>query len=76
VSKVAVVMYDGVSLMVKKILEEGWVRLTHGMRPRVLHNTSRVRLLAFQTTRLRILWEYLRRKELSERETQVSVSTT
>ncbi|BAU02130.1 hypothetical protein LR48_Vigan10g121200 [Vigna angularis] len=78
VNKVAAVMYDGVSSTVKQILkEEGWVGLTRGMGPRVLHSAcfSALGYFAFETARLGILREYLRRKELRERETQVSVST-
>ncbi|KAE9592540.1 hypothetical protein Lal_00028573 [Lupinus albus] len=75
VNKVAAVMYDGVSATVKVILkEEGWVGLTRGMGPRVLHSAcfSALGYFAFETARLSILHEYLRQKELSE----VSVSTT
>lgn len=74
VSKVAAVMYDGVSATVKQILkEEGWVGLTRGMGPRVLHSAcfSALGYFAFETARLSILREYLRSKELRE----VSVSS-
>ncbi|XP_020203130.1 protein MITOFERRINLIKE 1, chloroplastic [Cajanus cajan] len=77
VGKVAAVMYDGVSATVKQILkEEGWVGLTRGMGPRVLHSAcfSALGYFAFETARLGIMREYLRRKELSEREAPVSAS--
>ncbi|KAK7270929.1 hypothetical protein RJT34_26457 [Clitoria ternatea] len=77
VSKIAAVMYDGVSATVKQILkEEGWVGLTRGMGPRVLHSAcfSALGYFAFETARLSILREYLRRKELSEAEMSVSTS--
>ena len=52
--------------------------LTNGMGPRVLHSAcfSALGYFAFETVRLSILQEYLRRKELGERKTQVSVSTS
>ncbi|RDX93567.1 Protein MITOFERRINLIKE 1, chloroplastic, partial [Mucuna pruriens] len=77
VGKVAAVMYDGVSATVKQILkEEGWVGLTRGMGPRVLHSAcfSALGYFAFETARLGILREYVRRKELSERGTQSKAS--
>ncbi|KAG4909175.1 hypothetical protein JHK87_055291 [Glycine soja] len=48
------------------------------MGPRVLHSAcfSALGYFAFETVRLSILQEYLRRKELGERKTQVSVSTS
>lgn len=51
---------------VKQILmEEGWVGFTRGMGPRVLHSAcfSAIGYFAFETARLTILHEYLRRKE-------------
>ncbi|XP_027358705.1 protein MITOFERRINLIKE 1, chloroplastic [Abrus precatorius] len=75
VSKVAAVMYDGVSATVKQILrEEGWIGLTRGMGPRVLHSAcfSALGYFAFETARLSVLQQYLRRKELSEAEISVS----
>ncbi|XP_006582659.1 protein MITOFERRINLIKE 1, chloroplastic-like [Glycine max] len=77
VIKVVAVMYDGVSATMKRILkEEGQVGLTRVMGPRVLHNACFLALgyFAFETTRHLILREYLRRKELGERGTQVSIS--
>ncbi|KAG5032690.1 hypothetical protein JHK82_016263 [Glycine max] len=77
VIKVVAVMYDGVSATMKRILkEEGRVGLTRVMGPRVLHNACFLALgyFAFETARHLILREYLRRKELGERGTQVSVS--
>ena len=73
VNKVAAVMYGGVSATVKQILkEEGWIGLTRGMGPRVLHSAcfSALGYFAFETAKLTILQQYLRQKELSE----VSVS--
>ncbi|RYR56068.1 hypothetical protein Ahy_A05g021873 isoform A [Arachis hypogaea] len=48
--------------------EEGWVGLTRGMGPRVLHSAcfSALGYFAFETARLTILQQYLRQKELSE----------
>lgn len=69
VNKVAAVMYDGVFATVRTILkEEGWVGLTRGMGPRVLHSAcfSALGYFAFETARLTILHQYLRQKELSE----------
>ncbi|KAF5793509.1 putative mitochondrial carrier domain protein [Helianthus annuus] len=57
----------GVSETVKQILkEEGLVGFTRGMGPRVLHSAcfSAIGYFAFETARLTILHEYLRRKEL------------
>lgn len=73
VGKVAAVMYDGVTATARQILkEEGWVGLTRGMGPRVLHSAcfSALGYFAFETARLAILQEYVRRKE--EREVSVS----
>lgn len=75
VSKVATVMYGGVPATVRQILaEEGWVGLTRGMGPRVLHSAcfSALGYFAFETARLAILQEYVRRRELNE----VAVSPT
>ncbi|KAJ0507101.1 putative mitochondrial carrier domain superfamily [Helianthus annuus] len=57
----------GVSETVKHILkEEGLVGFTRGMGPRVVHSAcfSAIGYFAFETARLAILHEYLRRKEL------------
>ncbi|GAA0164137.1 mitochondrial carrier protein [Lithospermum erythrorhizon] len=65
--KLAAAMYGGVQVTVKQILtEEGWVGFTRGMGPRVLHSAcfSAIGYFAFETARLTILNEYLRRKEL------------
>ncbi|CAI9096956.1 OLC1v1033231C1 [Oldenlandia corymbosa var. corymbosa] len=67
VNKVAAAMYTGVSATVKQILkEEGWVGFTRGMGPRVVHSAcfSAIGYFAFETARLTILHEYLKRKEL------------
>ncbi|KAI4348066.1 hypothetical protein L6164_008828 [Bauhinia variegata] len=69
VNKVAAVMYSGVSATVKQILkEEGWVGLTRGMGPRVVHSAcfSALGYFAFETARLTILHQYLRKKESDE----------
>ncbi|KAF7815884.1 protein MITOFERRINLIKE 1, chloroplastic [Senna tora] len=74
-NKVAAAMYGGVSDTVKRILkEEGWVGFTRGMGPRVLHSAcfSALGYFAFETARLAILDQYLRRKGLVE--TSVSLS--
>ncbi|CAH1446095.1 unnamed protein product [Lactuca virosa] len=68
----------GVSEMVKQILkEEGWVGFTRGMGPRVVHSAcfSALGYFAFETARLTILHEYLRRKELDLASTGVVTST-
>ncbi|KAK6115063.1 hypothetical protein DH2020_007332 [Rehmannia glutinosa] len=67
VNKVSAVMYGGVSATVKQILkEEGWVGLTRGMGPRVFHSAcfSAIGYFAFETARLTILNQYVKRKEL------------
>uniref|UniRef100_A0A5B7BGP0 Mitochondrial substrate carrier family protein n=1 Tax=Davidia involucrata TaxID=16924 RepID=A0A5B7BGP0_DAVIN len=68
VNKAAAVMYSGVSATVQQILkEEGWVGLTRGMGPRVLHSAcfSALGYFAFETARLTILHQYLKHKEES-----------
>ena len=68
-SKVAAssaVVYSGVLDTVKQILvEEGWVGLTRGMGPRVLHSAcfSALGYFAFETARLTILHNYIKQKE-------------
>lgn len=67
VNKVAAVMYSGVAATVKQILkEEGWIGLTSGMGPRVVHSAcfSALGYFAFETARLTILHQYLKQKEL------------
>ncbi|KAI3807569.1 hypothetical protein L1987_23499 [Smallanthus sonchifolius] len=57
----------GVSETVKQILkEEGLVGFTRGMGPRVVHSAcfSAIGYFAFETARLTILHEYLRRKDI------------
>ncbi|XP_004290547.1 PREDICTED: protein MITOFERRINLIKE 1, chloroplastic-like isoform 2 [Fragaria vesca subsp. vesca] len=69
VNKVAAVVQSGVSETVKQILkEEGLVGFTRGMGPRVLHSAcfSALGYFAFETARLAILNEYIKRKELQE----------
>ncbi|KAL5703624.1 Protein MITOFERRINLIKE 1 [Ranunculus cassubicifolius] len=66
---VAVNVYGGVSETVKQILmEEGWVGLTRGMGPRVLHSAcfSAIGYFAFETARLTLLHQYLSKKEAEE----------
>ncbi|XP_030446329.2 protein MITOFERRINLIKE 1, chloroplastic [Syzygium oleosum] len=70
-SKVGAVMYGGVTAMVKQILkEEGLVGFTRGMGPRVVHSAcfSAIGYFAFETARLTILHQYLKRKESLELE--------
>ncbi|KAL0438244.1 UNVERIFIED_CONTAM: protein MITOFERRINLIKE 1, chloroplastic [Sesamum latifolium] len=67
VNKVAAAMYGGVSSTIKQILkEEGWVGFTHGMGPRVFYSAcfSAIGYFAFETARLTLLDQYLKRKEL------------
>ncbi|KAJ4835194.1 Protein MITOFERRINLIKE 1, chloroplastic [Turnera subulata] len=67
--KVAAAMYSGISSTVKQILkEEGWVGLTRGMGPRVLHSAcfSALGYFAFETARLTLLHQYLKHKELHD----------
>ncbi|KAK9096392.1 hypothetical protein Sjap_021889 [Stephania japonica] len=62
-------VYGGVSETVKQILrEEGWVGLTRGMGPRVVHSACFAALgyFAFETARLVLLHQYLQRKEVYE----------
>lgn len=68
-NKAAAAMYGGVAATVKQILkEEGWVGLTRGMGPRVVHSAcfSALGYFAFETARLTILHQYLKRKEMLE----------
>ncbi|KAF8411667.1 hypothetical protein HHK36_004225 [Tetracentron sinense] len=68
-NKVAVAVYSGISATVKEILkEEGWVGLTRGMGPRVLHSACFAALgyFAFETARLTLLHKYLDHKESYE----------
>ena len=65
-NKVAAAMYSGVNATVKQILkEEGWIGLTRGMGPRVVHSAcfSALGYFAFETARLTILHQYLKHKE-------------
>ncbi|KAK9069673.1 hypothetical protein SSX86_011577 [Deinandra increscens subsp. villosa] len=69
----------GVSETVKQILmEEGWVGFTRGMGPRVVHSAcfSAIGYFAFETARLTILQEYLRRKELQDTHLASGVPTS
>ncbi|XP_038885395.1 protein MITOFERRINLIKE 1, chloroplastic [Benincasa hispida] len=68
-NKVSAAMYSGVSATIKQILkEEGWIGLTRGMGPRVLHSAcfAAIGYFAFETAKLVILDHYLRQKEASE----------
>lgn len=79
VGKVAQVMYGGVKDTVREILkEEGWVGLTRGMGPRVLHSAcfSALGYFAFETARVAILNEYVKRKQLEEVDVVVSSSSS
>uniref|UniRef100_A0A1J3E068 Protein MITOFERRINLIKE 1, chloroplastic n=1 Tax=Noccaea caerulescens TaxID=107243 RepID=A0A1J3E068_NOCCA len=69
VSKLSAAMYTGVKGTVRQILrEEGLVGFTRGMGPRVVHSAcfSAIGYFAFETARLTILNEYLKRKQVSE----------
>ena len=69
VNKMNAIMQSGVSATVKQILmEEGWVGFTRGMGPRVLHSAcfSALGYFAFETARLAILNEYIKRKNLQQ----------
>lgn len=75
INKITAAMYSGVSSTANQILkEEGWVGLTRGMGPRVLHSAcfSALGYCAFETARLMVLNQYLNRKEASE----MSVAST
>ncbi|RAL46365.1 hypothetical protein DM860_015358 [Cuscuta australis] len=68
-NKVAAAMVSGVWATLRQILkEEGWMGLTRGMGPRVLHSSlfSALGYFAFETARLTILEEYLKQKESSK----------
>ncbi|KAF3587248.1 hypothetical protein F2Q69_00025866 [Brassica cretica] len=68
-NKLGAAMYDGVAGTVRQILkEEGLVGFTRGMGPRVVHSAcfSAIGYFAFETARLTILNEYLKRKQDSE----------
>lgn len=65
-NKVSAAMYSGVRATVKQILkEEGLVGFTRGMGARVIHSAcfSALGYFAFETARLTILDQYLKRKE-------------
>lgn len=69
INKVSAAMYSGVSSTVKQVLkEEGWIGLTRGMGPRVLHSAcfSALGYFAFETARLALLNQYLKQKEIQE----------
>ncbi|KAL3638917.1 Protein MITOFERRINLIKE 1, chloroplastic [Castilleja foliolosa] len=69
VNKVSAVMYDGVMSTVRQILkEEGWVGFSRGMGPRVFYSAcfSAIGYFAFETARLTILSQYLKRKEIED----------
>ncbi|EOA12759.1 hypothetical protein CARUB_v10028488mg [Capsella rubella] len=69
VNEIGAAMYSGVAGTVSQILkEEGLVGFTRGMGPRVLHSAcfSAIGYFAFETARLTVLNEYLKRKEDSE----------
>ncbi|KAL8124298.1 protein MITOFERRINLIKE 1, chloroplastic-like [Apium graveolens] len=59
----------GVAATLKQILvEEGWFGFSHGMAPRIVHSAcfSALGFFAFETARLTLLHQYLKRKELLE----------
>lgn len=68
-NKLGAAVYSGVAGTVRQILkEEGLVGFTRGMGPRVVHSAcfSAIGYFAFETARLTILNEYLKRKQDSE----------
>ncbi|KAL5987987.1 Protein MITOFERRINLIKE 1, chloroplastic [Asimina triloba] len=67
--KIAASVYGGISTTVKQILkEEGWVGLTRGMGPRVLHSACFAALgyFAFETARLMLLHQYVQQHRETE----------
>ncbi|XXG81907.1 hypothetical protein AAC387_Pa09g2442 [Persea americana] len=65
-SKIVASVFGGVSGTVRQILkEEGWVGLTRGMGPRVLHSACFAALgyFAFETARLMLLHQYVARRK-------------
>ncbi|KAG8378105.1 hypothetical protein BUALT_Bualt08G0103600 [Buddleja alternifolia] len=69
VNKVAAAMYSGFADTVKQIFkEEGWVGFTRGMGPRIFHSAcfSAIGYFAFETARLTLLNQYLKRKEIED----------
>ncbi|XP_017981531.1 PREDICTED: protein MITOFERRINLIKE 1, chloroplastic [Theobroma cacao] len=65
-NKAVAAMYSGVNATLKQILkDEGWIGLTRGMGPRVVHSAcfSALGYFAFETARLTILHQYLKHKE-------------
>ncbi|GMH22290.1 hypothetical protein Nepgr_024133 [Nepenthes gracilis] len=66
INKFAAAVYSGVAATVRQILkEEGWVGLTRGMGPRVVHSAcfSALGYFSFETARLGILHQYVQSKE-------------
>ncbi|KAI4339680.1 hypothetical protein MLD38_024593 [Melastoma candidum] len=66
VNRVAAVMYTGVRSTMKQIFqEEGLVGFARGWGPRVVHSAcfSALGYFAFETARLAILDQYIKRKE-------------
>ncbi|CAN6455077.1 unnamed protein product [Victoria cruziana] len=64
-ARIAISVYTGISSTIRQIVkDEGWVSLTRGMGPRVLHSACFAALgyFAFETARLFLLHHYVQRK--------------
>ncbi|XP_031504926.1 protein MITOFERRINLIKE 1, chloroplastic [Nymphaea colorata] len=64
-ARIAISVYTGISSTIRQIVkDEGWVGLTRGMGPRVLHSACFAALgyFAFETARLSLLHHYVQRK--------------
>ncbi|XP_006854607.2 protein MITOFERRINLIKE 1, chloroplastic [Amborella trichopoda] len=65
-AKITILVYTGISSTMREILkEEGWMGLTRGMGPRVLHSACFAALgyFAFETAKLTFLHHHVSRKE-------------
>lgn len=68
-NKVSAAMYSGVSATIRQILrDEGWVGLTSGMGPRVVHSAcfSALGYFAFETAKMALLKQYLKPQRVGE----------
>lgn len=75
-NKVSAVVYSGVNETVTQILkEEGWVGFSRGTGPRVVHSACFAALgyFAFETARLTLLHQYLKKKQAEEEMVNTSV---
>ncbi|CAM6093679.1 unnamed protein product [Calypogeia fissa] len=74
-AKIAASSYKGISSTLKKIwVEEGWVGLTKGVGPRLLHSAlfSALGYFAFETTRVKLVKRHMAKLKSSETESQPS----